>query len=1575
MEDDRWTTVTDSEFEHERRGLSAIRRQLPNADPWRAWSNFTFTAHSGHVREVDLLVVTPGGVHLIELKDWHGSVESRNGTWLQTQPSGRQVAHSNPLHLANKKAKELAGLLSQSAGPQDRKRWWVSEAVCFTDSSLDVRLPSHDRNGIFDVKGLVEHLSRPPRDEASRIKGVDSAQLTRLLARIGIARSNAEYRVGPYRLDRKAFDSGPTWADYLGHHADLQEVARVRIYLRERGADQSLQESVERAARREAAVLTGFRHPGVVQLAQYDASGHSAGPALIFKYDQRTLRLDEYMAQYGEKLDLPARVALVRQLAETVRSAHSRRLYHRTLSARAVHVVPVRRTPGASEDAAWLTPRLQLSDWQVALRSGSASQGGTAALERAGLAPTRASHLGQHLSEAADPYLAPELTVRDADPISLDVYGLGVLTYLLVTGQAPASSQAELEAKLEQDEGLRPGAVKDGVPQDLDLLVDCATAYDPQRRLATVDEFLELLEDVESAITEPTAGTGSAGHEAEEQSAADAGTGLTHTKPEPGPEPDPLEAVAGQVLAGRWEVLRRIGTGSTSRAFLVRDLTVEEEGKTRSLAVLKIALSDNRAAVLRREAESMSLLRPDSRVIRLKVPEPVLIGGRTVLVLEYVGDERAALEGKSKQETVARQLREQGRLTIDQLDAYGDYLFGAVDFLEGEGVWHRDIKPDNIAIRVRPNRTRELVLIDFSLANLDVKEVEAGTEGYLDPFIGTLTRSVYDAHAERYAVAVTLHEMASAELPVWGDGRSLPRQTDPIAFPTARVAADAFDPQVRDALIAFFAQALHRDVAKRFSDLKPMRDAWKRIFLALDEVRPSSRTRHADPSAPTGPEQQTVAEGGTSADASVTEAEPESVSDHRNALAAKVTSGTLLDLSGLSPAAVSFVHGLGLTTVQDLLDLSQRGLVNKPGLGAKTRRELQDRMKQWRLALAQQPAAPLGAEGREAADAELSELEAEVARLAVTSGADPSTFSTQTLRRFSLDILATLFVPELNKQGSNHNTVDTVRLLLRLPGENGELPGGHAWPRQSDFYQQVGITQGRVAQIVSEQRRRWAKHPAIEQVRAEVIELLAGLGRVASAVEIADALAVRRGTQLQDKRHRRALALAAVRVAVEIDQLKRDDKAIAHLANRDAADDVLGAGLLALEYREAVDAPDTPSAPGLLDYAARLGKVADRLARSETLPTSGTVLTELSAVAQPSGNVPEWDERRMVMLAAAASQRAAATPRLEIYPRDLSLVRALRITQAGVVRWVPELPAELQPGLTAADVHRHVRARFPELTAELPEGGALSKALVEAGFDLVLGVREGSRQERYIPRPMDGRTTGATFMTVVPGRGSGRSSSRPATTQLYSDNPEERLQARADQQLADARERDGFRVLTVRTQVAGAAREALVREYGVEPVSAAGFFLAALHEQVDPRPRPTWETILRADVAPAGTTARMKFGEYAVTAWGTAEARLTELVRTGDRSPLLVTDAAVFARYDAMGVLHRLAEWARQGRRGLWLLCPQSDATAPPHFGATVVPYQAGLNEWVKLNDAWVNEKKMPATPATANVNGTGDSQ
>ncbi|MEV5509906.1 BREX system serine/threonine kinase PglW [Streptomyces orinoci] len=1549
MREGRWVTVTESGFDHERRGLEAIREKLPDADPWRAWSNFSFTAHSGHVREVDLLVIAPGGVCMIELKGWHGSLASENGTWVQTTSQGHRIPHGNPLHLVNKKAKELAGLLGQNG-----KRVWVGEAVCFTEAGLRVRLPAHDQNGVYTVDQLVEMLKQPPRDERRRITTPDSGEIQAALKRVGIRRSDAEYKVGPYLLERKAFDSGRTWSDYRARHSELPESARIRVYLRERGSDASLRKSVENAARREAAVLRRFQHRGAVRLKQYDPSGHSAGPALIFEYHPQTLRLDEYLVQHGHKLDILSRIALVRQLAETVRSAHSHRIHHRALAARSIHVLP--RSRGAQgqpvgEEAAWFTPHLQISDWQIATQRSSGNGSGQG-MSR--FAPTALSAM--HLADDSDPYLAPELTALKADPVYLDVYGLGVLTYLLVTGKPPAASQAELSARLEADEGLRPSSLVDGLSEDIDELVQAATAYRPEQRLSSVDEFLEMLELVEDSLTAPPATPAPEVTEAQEK--------------------DPLEAVAGDVLAGRWEVRRRLGTGSTSRAFLVRDREAEAR-KTRPLAVLKVALSDSRGDVLVHEAEVLGRLRPDSRVIRLVEDKPLRIGGRTVLALEYVGDERedttesteSGTHHHRREETVARQLREHGRLKIDQLEAYGDYLFGAVDFLEGESVWHRDIKPDNIAIRIRPNRTRELVLIDFSLAGYPATNYEAGTEGYLDPFIGGLTRTAYDSHAERYAVAVTLHEMASRELPKWGDGSVPPHMTEQKDFPYPTIAADAFEPAVRDGLVAFFRKALHRDIAQRYPELKPMRDAWKRIFLdATQTVSSGHRSRHPETTA------QAPASAQADARAAIADTEPLTAEQQRNQLALAATRETHLSAAGLTPAAESFLYGLGITTVGDLLDYSRRKLLNAPGLGTKTRTEIQRRQREWGERLRDAPVSPLTPRGRAEAKEELAELtaveSAVLDTLASTEGAGGLTG--RPLRSVSLDTLATVFVPELNNNGSNRNKVEMVRLLLRLPDERGVLPDIAVWPKQKDVAEALGLSAGRIPQMLKEERKRWKKHPVVRALREEILDLLAGLGRVASAAEIADALIVRRGTELLEREQRRALALAAVRAVVEVEQLDPEEAEFQHQPNRKATEEALGAGLLALDVREN-DAPDTPTAPGLLDYAARLGRTADRLAKRDTLPTATTVLAELSALTPPPGAL-EWDERRMVELAAAASLNAAATPRLEVYPRNLPLVRSLRLTQAGLVRLIPGVPEGRQPGLTAADVHERVRARFPELivtdgkgnpTHDLPTGPPLTKALREAGFDLVLSTREGTTEPRYLPKRLDDATS---YLTTAVWR---QATDVGAVTR-YSDDPMLAGAVRAEEQLAASARRDGYRVLTVRQGHAwNAVRESGLGRMGAEVVSVTQLFLEALHALVPPGTKPTWETLLKADVAEPGSRGALKFAEYTRTAWGAVESCVRALLEGGDAAagPVLLTEAAAFARYDAMGVLDRLAEVARRGGRGLWLLVPQGDPAREPKLGQVAVAFQAGLGEWIQLPDTWVNnEHRAGARARSAGV-------
>jgi len=68
MKPPRWTVVSPSAYEWEREALEFLREHLPDHEPWRAWSNFEFVDDEGRVNEVDLLVLTPAGLLLVEIK-------------------------------------------------------------------------------------------------------------------------------------------------------------------------------------------------------------------------------------------------------------------------------------------------------------------------------------------------------------------------------------------------------------------------------------------------------------------------------------------------------------------------------------------------------------------------------------------------------------------------------------------------------------------------------------------------------------------------------------------------------------------------------------------------------------------------------------------------------------------------------------------------------------------------------------------------------------------------------------------------------------------------------------------------------------------------------------------------------------------------------------------------------------------------------------------------------------------------------------------------------------------------------------------------------------------------------------------------------------------------------------------------------------------------------------------------------------------------------------------------------------------------------------------------------------------
>ncbi|MGH8573421.1 MAG: hypothetical protein ACREX8_12725, partial [Gammaproteobacteria bacterium] len=113
---------------------------------------------------------------------------------------------------------------------------------------------------------------------------------------------------------------------------------------------------------------------------------------------------------------------------------------------------------------------------------------------------------------------------------------------------------------------------------------------------------------------------------------------------------------------------------------------------------------------------------------------------------------KAGADTKSGTYTLAERIREEGRLSLDLLQRFGDELLNVLGWLEAKGTSHRDIKPDNIGVAgARSDKTRTLVLFDFSLAGTPLENIRAGTRPYLDPFLRLRRPPRWDMYAERFA--------------------------------------------------------------------------------------------------------------------------------------------------------------------------------------------------------------------------------------------------------------------------------------------------------------------------------------------------------------------------------------------------------------------------------------------------------------------------------------------------------------------------------------------------------------------------------------------------------------------------------------------------------------------------------------------------------------------------------------------------------------------------------------------------------------------------------------------------------
>ncbi|WP_165982469.1 BREX system serine/threonine kinase PglW [Dankookia rubra] len=1376
MKAPRWIAVSQSAFEWEREALDFVRGLLPDYTPWRAWSNFEFIDDEGRVNEVDLLVLTPAGLVMVEIKSRPGTVrgDAHSWTWIT---DGRPITTDNPLPLANRKAKRLSAVLRRQEALAGRgvlrsAAPWVEPLIFLSairqrpaiDPGTDKRVVLRGNPGAADDLGIIGTLLRADELGLGRrgpIDAVAAKAIGRAMEQAGIRPPGRGRRVGDYELGQ-LLTEGENYQDFAARHAATGVARRVRIYPYARAASPEARDRLARTAQREARVLEGVEHQGIQRVLDYREA--ELGPALVFEHDPTALRLDRYLAQKQQTLSLAQRLALVRQLGEAMAYAHGKRLYHRGLAPQNVLV----RNPDGD------APRLQVTNWQVASR-GEGSTGGM-------VMTTGTQHVEDHLSDPAKLYFAPETTAGGEDGTAqADVFSLGAIAYHIFAGRPPVDSPLDLPALLRKDGGLRLSGAVNGVGRWLEEMVRAATAPVVRDRPRDAREFLDYLAEAEREALPP--------------------------EPALPPLADPATAGPDDRLDGGFTVIKRLGRGGSADALLVRRDDADEE------FVLKVAVDAAHADRVRAEAEVLRRLHHQNIV---RFIGEATVADRPTILMERAGDR-----------TLAQWIRGGDPLSLDLMRRFGENLLSALEHLEQEGIAHRDIKPDNIGVaKVAGTGAYRLLLFDFSLARVPAENIQAGTRPYLDPFLADRRPPRWDLQAERYAAAVTLHEMLAGAPPTFGDGL-----TDPLVTEDEAVAAVArFDPALRDGLAGFFSRALRRDPAERFGNAEEMLRAWRHAFAPM--------------------ERSAIA------------------ADSIEVLARGLDRASSIAEVGYGVEARDVLDRMGIHTVHQLLGVPRLQFRYLTGVGDRIRREIRERAK--RLALLRPDLVPGG-----------------------TTEDDGG--------RASIDRLAEQLIAR--RPAGDEKPED--RILARYLGiEPEDAP---PWPNAGEVAIAVGTARSSVADALEAARDRWHKSADLNAVRADLAGLVQAAGGIASAEEMAAQLLGARGSVQEDEGERRRRARAVLRAALEL------EAAVTPIRFSVFAEG--GPALVA-------------ASPELAEYARRLGRAADRLAQEDPLPSPGRVEEELGLVPVPEGVGP-LPAGRLLKLAAAASHGAALSTRLELYPRDMAPLAALRLS-LGALAGAAVLRED--------ELRARVRGRFPE-AAPLPPRPALDALLEEAGADREWRTPAG-RDAGYYARTVSDTDTGT--LSVL----------RQATTAPASEATPEVLDARAlEDKLAYAARTGAFLALTVEPRRTHDAEAELLRRFPREVVSLERLMLRAMRSEAEAR-RVLWPKALAADAAARDSADFKNLLRLAARAAPRVRDAVLAL-----RTPALLTRPGLLARYDLMEMLVELsqASGSAGGPPSLWVLVSQPDPRRPQVDGV-VLPVIARSN-WARLTDPWLNNK------------------
>lgn len=273
----------------------------------------------------------------------------------------------------------------------------------------------------------------------------------------------------------------------------------------------------------------------------------------------------------------------------------------------------------------------------------------------------------------------------------------------------------------------------------------------------------------------------------------------------------------GDMLVGRYRVIRRVGKGGFGAVVLVEDTVVGEEIILKFLN-REIASDDS---MIKRFIHELRYARRITHENVIRIHDFLMLGKSYAISMEYFPSHSLADELK------------QGALSMKRgLKIIWDICRG-MSAAHQVGIVHRDLKPPNILI----NDSGLVKVVDFGLAAVNHDEsrltktgILLGTPTYMAP--EQVRARTIDARTDIYSLGVIMYEVFTGRPPYTAD--------DPMAILFQHVEGNPtpprqLKPDILPGLEAIILKAMGVDPAKRFQTMDDLRRSI--VALSKQEVR------------------------------------------------------------------------------------------------------------------------------------------------------------------------------------------------------------------------------------------------------------------------------------------------------------------------------------------------------------------------------------------------------------------------------------------------------------------------------------------------------------------------------------------------------------------------------------------------------------------------------------------------------------------------------------------------------------------------------------------------------------------